>query len=97
VRIAEDGDAALAAAREFRPRVVLLDLGMPQRDGYAVAQALRADPAFEQVVLVALSGYGQASDRARSQAAGFDAHLLKPADLSQVYEVIADGWQRRRG
>ncbi|UUX94741.1 ATP-binding protein [Aquabacterium sp. J223] len=88
VRLAFDGEQALAEARAFGPRVLLLDLGMPRLDGFAVARALRADEAMREVVLIAMSGYGQRSDRQRSRDAGFDAHLLKPADLAEVYATI---------
>jgi signal transduction histidine kinase/CheY-like chemotaxis protein/ABC-type molybdate transport system substrate-binding protein len=88
VRLAFDGEQALAEARTFGPRVLLLDLGMPRRDGFALARALRADDTLRDAVLIAMSGYGQRSDRERSGEAGFDAHLLKPADLAEVYAAI---------
>ena len=79
VRVAHDGPAALAAAGEFRPEVVLLDIGLPGMDGYEVARRLRERPEFEETLLVALTGWGQEADRERSRAAGFDHHLVKPA------------------
>jgi signal transduction histidine kinase len=87
VRTAEDGPSALRVADEFRPDVILLDIGLPGMDGYQVAQQIRANPALHQVRLIALTGWGQDSDRERSQHAGFDLHLVKPVDpvaLSQV-------------
>jgi PAS domain S-box-containing protein len=78
VRTALDGGAALATARDFLPEVALLDIGLPGMDGYELAAALRAEPALAGLRLVALTGYGQPEDRARSQAAGFDLHVVKP-------------------
>lgn len=76
-RVAFDGPAAVHEAGVFRPEVVLLDLGLPLMDGYDVAHQLRATSAGTPPPLVAVTGYGQASDRARTAAAGFDAHLVK--------------------
>ncbi len=89
VRVAHDGPAALEAARAWRPAVVLLDIGMPGMDGYAVARALRALPELEGVVLIALTGWGQEEDRRRSRAAGFDHHLIKPVDLEALQALLA--------
>jgi CheY-like chemotaxis protein len=89
VRIAHDGPAALVAAPEFRPHVVLLDIGLPEIDGYEVAKRIRQQPALANVVLVALTGYGQESIRQRSQEAGFDHHLVKPADFQKVQQILA--------
>ena len=88
---AHDGAEALAKAREVNPDVVLLDLGLPVLDGYQVAEALRADEGGAHLLLVAISGYGQPNDRARSKAAGFDQHLVKPVDCG----VLLDLLQRR--
>jgi PAS domain S-box-containing protein len=88
VEVAFDGEQALAAALGLRPRVVLLDLGLPKLDGLAVARRLRGDHRFDQAVLVAMSGYAQAADREATAAAGFDGHLAKPVELSDVYQVI---------
>jgi two-component system CheB/CheR fusion protein len=87
VRTAEDGPSALRVAEEFRPDVILLDIGLPGMDGYQVAQRIRANPALHSIRLIALTGWGQDSDRERSQNAGFDLHLVKPVDpvvLSQI-------------
>jgi two-component system CheB/CheR fusion protein len=78
VRVAHDGSAALAVARDFRPQVVLLDIGMPGMDGYELARQLRLQPEMQGARLVALTGYGQGEDRKRSLEAGLDAHLVKP-------------------
>jgi PAS domain S-box-containing protein len=88
-RTAHDGPAALAAADEFRPDVILLDIGMPGMDGYEVARRLRARPEFAGTSLVALTGWGQEQDRARSRAAGFDHHLVKPIAAETVEDLLA--------
>jgi signal transduction histidine kinase len=80
VRVAHGGVEALSAAREFAPNVMILDLGMPEMDGYAVARAVRSDPRFATTRLIALSGYGQAEDRRRTADVGFDEHLVKPVE-----------------
>jgi CheY-like chemotaxis protein len=67
---------------------MILDLGMPEMDGYEVAQAMRADPALAHTRLVALSGYGQPDDRKRTAAAGFDSHLVKPVELETLSAVL---------
>jgi two-component system CheB/CheR fusion protein len=89
VRTTHDGGAALTAAEAFRPQVVLLDIGLPQMDGYEVARRLRARPGLEKALLVAVTGYGQEEDRCRAEEAGFDAHLVKPADLAALHRLLA--------
>jgi PAS domain S-box-containing protein len=89
ITTAHDGLAALAAARKFKPNAIVLDIGLPGLDGYRVAEALRREPAFNDVRLVAVSGYGQAEDRSRAKAAGFDHHLVKPVDFGQLVSVLA--------
>jgi signal transduction histidine kinase len=86
-----DGPSALEAAAQFRPEVVLLDLGLPVMDGFEVARLLRSAPQSENIVLVAVTGYGQESDQRRTREAGFDEHLVKPIDLAQL-----DLWLQRR-
>jgi signal transduction histidine kinase len=81
--------AALEHARRFNPSVVLLDIGLPEMDGYEVARRMRAMPELRDVRLVAVTGYGQAEDRRRTRDAGFDDHLTKPVDLSNVERTIA--------
>jgi YD repeat-containing protein len=87
-RVAYDGAGALAVAAEFRPDVVLLDIGMPGMDGYETARAMRRLPGLEHVTLAALTGWGAAEDRARSRAAGFDHHLLKPIVLAELQALL---------
>lgn len=90
VRIAHDGRSALRAAQEFVPDAVLLDIGLPDLDGYEVARRLRQDPVTQRVRLIAVTGWGQDGDRARAQDAGFDAHLTKPADPDVVLAAVGD-------
>ena len=78
---------ALTVAQEFRPDVGLLDIGLPEMNGYVLAERLRARPGLKGVRLVALTGYGQAEDFAR--AAGFDDHLVKPIDLVRLERTLA--------
>jgi PAS domain S-box-containing protein len=89
VRITYDGPTALEAALDYRPDVVLLDIGLPKLDGYEVAKRLRQHLPLKNVVLVAITGYGQETDRQRSREAGFNHHLVKPVDHKQLSEVLA--------
>ena len=89
VRVVPDGPSALAAAREFRPDVALIDLGMPGMDGLEVARRWRADPGLAAAPLVAVTGHGTAADRERSRAAGYVAHLVKPVEIDQLRRVLA--------
>lgn len=89
VQTAYDGSAVLEAALDFRPNVVLLDIGLPGLNGFEVAKRLRQQPALQNAVLVALTGYGRESDRQRSQEAGFDHHLVKPGDFGKVLQILA--------
>jgi PAS domain S-box-containing protein len=96
VRVAYDGRNALATAEAFRPDLVLLDLGMPVVDGYDVCRTLRQQPGGEALSIVALTGWGQESDRRRTHEAGFDDHLTKPIEPAQVERLLAEP-PRRRG
>jgi signal transduction histidine kinase len=89
VYTAANGAVALESAEQHRPEVVLLDIGMPKLDGYEVARRIRAQPWGQRITLVALTGWGQDSDRRRSQEAGFDSHLVKPLDLDKLTELLA--------
>jgi CheY-like chemotaxis protein len=93
VRVAFDGPEAIKEAKQFLPQVVLLDIGMPGMSGHAVAKALRAEPPpLGTALLVAMTGWGQEQDRARSRDAGFNAHLVKPVELSELLALLAHGW-----
>lgn len=91
-RVANNGPDALVVACEFRPEVVLLDIGLPGMDGYEVARQLRHMPELAGAFLVALTGYGSVADREKAHEAGFDEHLVKPADLNQLRR-----WLEERG
>jgi CheY-like chemotaxis protein len=97
VRMAYDGQAAVQAAAAFLPELAFLDIGMPGMDGYQVATALRASAGTTSATLVALTGWGAAEDRARSRAAGFDLHLLKPAAPEDVDAVLASSGDEKAG
>jgi CheY-like chemotaxis protein len=91
VRVAHDGETALSVAREFRPDAIVLDIGLPGIDGYEVARRLRADAAFDETTIIAVTGYGQPEDRARTAAAGCDHHMVKPADPDVLHSLILSG------
>lgn len=88
VRHVYDGDAALAAVREFEPDVVLVDIGMPKLSGYDVARSIRERYGKNGPVLVALTGWKQASDRILATLAGFDHHVAKPYDPGRLLELV---------
>ncbi len=85
---AANGALALESAERNLPEVALLDIGMPKLDGYEVARRIRAQPWGRTITLVALTGWGQDSDRRRSGEAGFDSHLVKPLDLDKLMELL---------
>jgi two-component system CheB/CheR fusion protein len=89
VRCAYDGPSALAQARDYRPDVVVLDIGLPGMSGYEVARQLRGQREFAHTPLVAVTGYGQADDRRKSRDAGFDFHMTKPVDPARLKAFIA--------
>ncbi len=86
---AHDGEEALQSADELRPEVMLLDIGLPKLNGYEVARRLREQPWGREILLVALTGWGQEEDRQRSKEAGFDGHLVKPVDLEALKRLLA--------
>ena len=88
VALAHSGRHALECVESFKPDVVLLDIGMPGMDGYEVARRIRANPANRDLSLIALTGWGQDEDRRRSVAAGFNHHLVKPADIEQLRQLL---------
>ena len=87
-RLAHDGTAALAEAAAFRPDVVLLDIGLPKLSGHEVARQIRAQPWGGEILLVALTGWGQDEDRRKSREIGFDHHLVKPVDLAELTQLL---------
>ena len=93
VRVAFDAPAALRIASEFNPQVLLLDLGLPAMDGYEVADRIRQ--AGISALPIAVTGYGQETDRARSEASGFVAHVVKPVDLDELRRCL-DGLRHRQ-
>ena len=97
VRVAHEGQQALDIARAFRPEVVLLDIGLPGMNGFEVARGLRAQPESRDALLIALTGYGEVESRTRSAQAGFDFHMVKPADVNLLLAMLADPAQARKG
>jgi CheY-like chemotaxis protein len=89
VRIAYGGAEALEEFASFQPEIVLLDIGMPDMDGYELAAAIRARPNGSGVMLVAITGWGQDGDRQRARHAGFDHHLTKPADPGALRSLLS--------
>jgi len=97
VKAVHDGQAALAAVLVFRPHVVLLDIGLPIMDGYEVARRLRLNPELASIVLVALTGYGDESGLRRSQAAGIDHRLVKPAPFAMLQRILVSVAEKQCG
>jgi CheY-like chemotaxis protein len=89
VRVAYDGVEAIEAAAEFLPHLVVMDLGMPRMNGYEAAQHIRSQPWGESMALAALTGWGQDEDRRRTAEAGFDHHLVKPAEPAEIRKLLA--------
>jgi CheY-like chemotaxis protein len=87
-KTALDGVSGLTAALEFEPDVALLDLGLPPSDGYELARAIRARPELATCRLIAVSGFGDQADHARSACAGFERHLTKPVDLAELMLAV---------
>jgi CheY-like chemotaxis protein len=87
VRVAYDGEKAVQLAGEFRPQIVLLDLGMPNVDGYETCRRIRGHGWGADMTLIAVSGWGQDEDRRKSATAGFDAHLVKPVSPETLAEL----------
>ncbi len=89
IQTAHDGHCGVQMARLFRPDVVLLDVGLPEMNGYEVARHLRQDPETRNLLLVAVTGYGQPEDLRRSDEAGFDLHVLKPVGMESLQSILA--------
>jgi CheY-like chemotaxis protein/anti-sigma regulatory factor (Ser/Thr protein kinase) len=87
--LVHDGRKALEAAKKYRPDAILLDIGLPGMDGYAVCQELRADAQFKKTPIIAQTGWGQERDKARASEAGFDEHLVKPVALKDLERILA--------
>jgi two-component system, sensor histidine kinase len=85
---AMDGRSGLRIAQELQPELAVIDIGLPELNGYEVAKALRAS-GHERMLLIALTGYGLADDERRAKEAGFDAHLVKPADIDALRRIIS--------
>ena len=90
VAVAYNGPEGLSKAREFRPDVVLCDIGLPGMDGFDVARAFRRDDVLKGTVLVALSGYAQPEDLRRAEEAGFERYLTKPPSLEKLEALLGD-------
>jgi CheY-like chemotaxis protein len=87
-KTAHDGIEALDIAAAFRPDLILLDIGMPRLNGYETARRIRQQPWGKDVVLVALTGWGQDDDRQKSRDAGFDSHIVKPIQMETLEELL---------
>jgi PAS domain S-box-containing protein len=85
-----DGEQALDEAERVRPEVILLDIGLPKLNGYEVCRRLRQEPWAKSILIVALTGWGQESDRKKSKAAGFDEHMTKPLDFNVLMRLLAE-------
>jgi CheY-like chemotaxis protein len=90
VLVAHDGEEALKIARDALPEAIILDIGMPGITGDQVARAIRLEPWGAQVLMVAVTGWGQAEDKERASAAGFDHHLTKPVDVDRMEKLLVD-------
>ena len=96
VRVEHNGPDALRAAEEYRPDVVLMDIGMPGMNGYEVARKMRESPAMRQAALIAMTGYGRQADRDQSKAAGFNHHLVKPVDFDTLHNLLSTAAPARK-
>lgn len=88
VRTCFDGKAAIEVAHQFKPEVVLLDIGMPIMDGFEVCRQLRSSPDLSGLRVVAQTGWGDAETRRKTEAAGFDDHMTKPIDLDELLKLL---------
>ena len=91
VQVVSDGDGVAARALQFRPRAILLDIGLPDKDGYTVARELRKERALDDVLIIAVTGYGGDDHKTRSRDAGIDEHMTKPVDVDALLECIGAG------
>jgi CheY-like chemotaxis protein len=94
-RAVYDGATALRLFETFRPHLILLDIGMPQMNGYDVARAIRSAPRGHEPVIAAVSGWGQEADKARATSAGFDRHFTKPIAENALRALVAEAAEKR--
>jgi CheY-like chemotaxis protein len=94
VAVANSGPEALQTIESFEPDAVLLDIGMPGMDGYEVSRRIRSSNRHSDLLLIALTGWGQGEDRERSKRAGFDHHLVKPPDIDRLRAILAEHQSR---
>jgi CheY-like chemotaxis protein len=90
VRVALDGLEAVETAAQFHPDIVLLDIAMPKLNGYEAASKIRQEPWGKNIILIALTGWGQQQDRSRTKEAGFDVHLTKPVNYQAIAKLLND-------
>jgi len=90
VRTAHDGPTGVEVALAYQPDVALLDIGLPGLNGYEVAKRIRQEPTLRDTVLVALTGYGQETDREISRQAGFNHHMVKPANFDKLQQILTN-------
>jgi CheY-like chemotaxis protein len=95
VEVAHTGREGIEAARRFRPEVILCDIGLPEFDGYRVAEEIRKQPGLGEVYIIGVSGYGHEQDKARAWRAGFNAYLVKPVDMMELETLLANFAQQR--
>jgi CheY-like chemotaxis protein len=97
VLTAHDGATALSRANTFQPQLITIDLGLPGMTGYELAQQLRQQPQFKSTYLAALSGHGEAAAKQRALDEGCDCHIIKPASVPQLQQLLADVGARLEG
>ncbi len=95
-RLVHEGKLAVQTAQEYRPDAILLDIGMPGMDGYAVCRALREQTLFDDTVIIAQTGWGQSQARAAAGESRFDHHLVKPVDMDRLEQLLAGILSARR-
>jgi CheY-like chemotaxis protein len=88
-RVAYSGEVALESARDFRPDVVICDIGLPEMDGHEIARRFRRDPELAGVTLIAMTGWGAEGEVRRTRESGFDLHLVKPVDANTLLELLS--------
>jgi CheY-like chemotaxis protein len=91
ISVVHDGTAALERIADFKPEAALVDIGLPDMNGYELARRLRSGSNGSNLHLIAITGYGRAEDRATARDAGFDVHLVKPAEPAELERVLATG------